>query len=66
MPLYVYACPDCDARSELIRPIAERNDEVRCAVDGQRMTLAPSVAAERKNNPDERAMTDAALKAAGR
>ena len=30
MPLYVYHCPHCAARVELIRPVADRDDTPLC------------------------------------
>jgi len=30
MPLYEYECSDCDVVTEVIRPIAERDDELLC------------------------------------
>ncbi|MDP2360073.1 MAG: zinc ribbon domain-containing protein [bacterium] len=30
MPLYVYHCPDCGRELELLRPVSQRDDALRC------------------------------------
>jgi len=30
MPIYEYACPDCDLKFELLRPLRQANDMASC------------------------------------
>ncbi len=46
MPLYDYVCPDCEARFERERPMAEASQPAPCpvcGVDGQRVFTMPKL-----------------------